>query len=541
VSSIVTRFVKRFGKDNLILVALVIFVAIQLPYRLAQFPSFWWDEGNVASVARNWVDLGHYGRLFMGRPLPANLDTISVGFPAVAPIALSFRLLGVGVWQARLPGVLFTAGALAALWLLARRLYDRSVATVALVAALLLPVMPDMHPVILGRQALGEMPAVFYLLIGQLFLQRAWGRPRRFLPLAIVFWGLSLQTKPQVLPFLTAALLLPLAILLWKRRLPEARILGLGLLGALVTSVALARLWSLVLSGGLFSSTPAGNTLAATAASRARLLFNVFQLDPGVRLIALVTALLTATPALLGLCYAGWRFARNLDQIYTPGERVVGRLVLWTLSASWFTWYLLLSIAWPRYLFPAAFLGNVFVAALLHYLTDGFTVAPWERWAVARRERGFNASKVGTLVSLLVLPVALMLTVYYVYVGSTLAGGNSALLETARFLNSRTELGALIEMDDRELFFLVERAYHYPRRGVHHQLKRRAFLGEDVILDYDPLSADPDYLVVGPMSRMWHLYDPLLEAGAFRLVHTNARYQVYERVRDERGDKESGG
>jgi hypothetical protein len=402
--------------------------------------------------------------------------------------------------------------------------------------------MPDMHPVILGRQALGEMPAVFYLLIGQLFLQRAWGRPRRFLPLAIVFWGLSLQTKPQVLPFLTAALLLPLGLLLWKRRLPEARILGLGLLGALVTSVAFARLWSLVLSGGLSSSTPAGNTLAATAASRARLLFNVFQLDTGVRLIALFTALLTATPALLGLCYAGWRFARNLDQIYTPGERGVGRLVLWTLAASWFSWYLLLSIAWPRYLFPAAFLGNVFAAVLLRHLTDGFGIPLWKRWAAARRERGFNASKVGTLVSLLVLPVALMLTVYYVYVGSALAGGNSALLETAHFLNSHTERDALIEMYDRELFFLAERAYHYPRSGVvHHQLNRRAFLGEDVTLDYDPLAADPDYLVVGPMTRMWHLYDPVLETDAFRLVHTNERYQIYERVRQEDGDSESGG
>jgi hypothetical protein len=539
-SSIATRFVKPLRKDHLILAVLVVFVAIQLPYKLARLPAFWWDEGNVASVARNWVELGHYGRLFMGKPLPAYLDRFSVGFPAVAPIALSFRLLGIGVWQARLPGVLFTVGALAALWLLVRRLYDRSVATVTLAAVLLLPVLPDLHPVLAGRQALGEMPAIFYLLIGFLFLQQAWGRPLRFLPLAVVFWGLSLQTKPQVLPFLTASLLLPLAITLWKRRFREARILAFGLLGALVASLAFARLWSLVLGGGVSSSRPAANALAAIAASRARLLLNAFQLDPGRRITTLIGVLVTATPALLGLCYAGWRFAKKLDQMDASEERLIGGFVLWTLTASWFSWYALLSIGWPRYFVPAAFLGNVFTATLLRDLTDGFSIAPWERWAAVRTAADFTASKVGILVSLLALPVAFLLTVYYVYVGAALAGGSSALLETAHFLNTHTEPDALIEMYDRELFFLTERVYHYPRT-VHHQLNRRAFLGEDVTLDYDPLAADPDYLVVGPMTRMWRLYDPVLETDAFRLVHANERYQIYERVRQEGGDRRSGG
>jgi hypothetical protein len=133
------------------------------------------------------------------------------------------------------------------------------------------------------------------------------------------------------------------------------------------------------------------------------------------------------------------------------------------------------------------------------------------------------------------------LTSYYVYIGCALTGSGSALLETAHFLNTRTEPDAVIEMDDRELFFLVDRAYHYPHQGtVRADLKRRAFLGEDVTIDYDPLAADPDYLVVGPMSRMWDLYDPIVETGAFRPLHTNERYQIYERVRHEGGDKESG-
>src|SRR3989442_14208228 len=72
-------------------------------------PPVWWDEGWNLSVARNWVEMGHYGRLLDGEPSSPGLST---GFPAIAPIAFSFRVLGVGVWQARLVGIFFTLSAL---------------------------------------------------------------------------------------------------------------------------------------------------------------------------------------------------------------------------------------------------------------------------------------------------------------------------------------------------------------------------------------------------------------------------------------------
>jgi hypothetical protein len=40
-----------------------------------------------------------------------------------------------------------------------------------------------------------------------------------------------------------------------------------------------------------------------------------------------------------------------------------------------------------------------------------------------------------------------------------------------------------------------------------------------------------DYLVVGPHSKQWRLYDPVVRAGAFRLLQSYKRYQIYERVR----------
>ena len=102
--------------------------------RPAEVPPLWFDEGWVLSLARNWVQLGHYGHLLMGERVPPSI--LNTGLPAVAPVALSFRLLGIGSWQGRLPGIVFTVGALAMLYYLTRRLYDGTVAAVALSVAL---------------------------------------------------------------------------------------------------------------------------------------------------------------------------------------------------------------------------------------------------------------------------------------------------------------------------------------------------------------------------------------------------------------------
>ncbi|MEA3406784.1 MAG: glycosyltransferase family 39 protein [Chloroflexota bacterium] len=556
--SIIKRFVERFGKERLILGALVIFIAIQLPYKLSAFPPFWWDEGNVVLNPQKCVELGGCDCL---------LGAGSVGVPALAPIALSFRLLGIGVRQARLPGVLFTVGALTALWLLARRLYDRSMATVTVTVTLLLSTVPHLHPIVMGRQAMGDMPALFFLLIGLLFLQRAWHRPSWFLPLAVVFWSLAMQTKRHIFPFLAAALLLPMALMLWKRRFREAWILGSGLLGTIATTLAFAWIWPWCLGGtvpsygpvriafgaigalvrvcaiglghGVPSSGSAGNVVASMASSES--LSNVFQPNLHARAEALLSTLLAGIPTVLGLGYAGRQLARDVQRVKVSEAPFLGQLVLWTLTAAWFAWYLLLSIGWARYLLPIAFLGSVFIAALLHHLTDGFSAPPWRQWAVARRKRFFSLSKMGTLVSLVILPAALLLTVYYVYIGWMSAGDDTPLLETVRFLNTHTASDALIEVDDRELLFLLKRAHHHPGEEVHKQLYRRVFLKEDVTIDYDPLAEDPDYLVVGLQLRLWGLYDSVLETEAFRLVYENEPYRVYERVREGDARSQPGG
>src|SRR6185503_3970094 len=102
----------------------------------------------------------------------------------------------------------------------------------------------------------------------------------------------------------------------------------------------------------------------------------------------------------------------------------------------------------------------------------------------------------------------------------------------AEFLNTSTPPDALIETYESELFLLLDRRYHYPPDSVHVELNRRTFLHQDVPIPYDPLAANPDYLVVGEMSRLWQLYVAVIASGTFRRVKTFEGYDVYERVRN---------
>jgi hypothetical protein len=183
-------------------------------FNLDSAPPVWWDEGWTMSVARNWVVDGHYGRSLLGRPAPPGLEAT---FPVTASVALSFRLLGVGLVQARIPSVIFTLGTLALLYYLARHLYNRPVAITTLLVLLFTPFHPDLHPVLAGRQVLGEIPALFFLLTGYAIFLSAHDRPLLTMPLVVCFWGTALITKLQVFPFWLTSLLVPLALAVFTR------------------------------------------------------------------------------------------------------------------------------------------------------------------------------------------------------------------------------------------------------------------------------------------------------------------------------------
>ena len=244
------------------------------------------------------------------------------------------------------------------------------------------------------------------------------------------------------------------------------------------------------------------------------------------RLFVLTDIFHYGIPTLIALC---WALLKCKDRLRTHTEVV--RFSFLVFAGSWIVWYITLSLAWVRYIFPAVFYGSVFVAAMLDDWTNHFNFA-WmiERAGTALRKLQFRVKNLTALAAIILVVMSVGQALTAVYKAHAI-DADSSINETLQFLNTATPPNALIETYEAELYFLLNRRYHYPPDQVHVDLIRRNSFGERVDIDYNPLKADPDYLVVGPQSKFWDFYDPLLNPGAFRRLKNYKRYEVFERVR----------
>jgi hypothetical protein len=494
-----------------VLVIAGVLIVIALTVHLDRVPPPWWDEGWTLSVARNWVELGHYGRLLIGVPMPRGLE---MGFPVTGSVALSFWLFGIGIYQARLVAVVITLAALVLLYELSRRFFNRSIAIATLAVLLLLGGRVDINPLILGRQVLGEVPAQCFLLAGYLCLIAADKRPLLFMPAVIGFWTLALLSKIQVPPFWTTALVLPLSLTLFRRQWRGASLLGAALIGTLLLKLGLEYL--------LVRASPPSSVTGLTP-----LIALVFL--PEKRLTVLAETLQYGMPTLLALCWGLWSFVKSESRFQSHIDLV--RFSYLVLAGSWFTWFVTLSIGWSRYMFPPAFLASVFVAAMLDQWTNHFDVAyTINQAASVLKKFRFHRRNLAALAATLLIALSFGQTVKVLY-GAYVIEADNSIYDTVRFLNTATPPNALIETFESELLFLLNRRYHYPPDQTHVELIRRMHFDQRVKIDYDPLAANPDYLVVGHQSKYWVLYDPYLKTGDFRLLRNYSEYDIYERIR----------
>jgi 4-amino-4-deoxy-L-arabinose transferase-like glycosyltransferase len=110
--------------------AVALYLVATLPH-LGDFPLIGQDEPWIAAPAAKLATKGVYGDdLFAGY---YGMEQRTYNFPPLFPLteALAFRLLGVGVWQARLVAVLYGAAALGLTYALGRRLYGGALGALA--------------------------------------------------------------------------------------------------------------------------------------------------------------------------------------------------------------------------------------------------------------------------------------------------------------------------------------------------------------------------------------------------------------------------
>jgi hypothetical protein len=373
----------------------------------------------------------------------------------------------------------------------------------------------------MGRQALGEIPMLFYLLAGYFFFYVAISRSLLWLPLAVTLWGLGLITKAQSLPFWTVSLLFPLLLTLYSRQWKISR----AIVTALLCSVAISQVLMWFQHAILIKTLPRAEILG---------LYDITALvfDLRVRKAPAVAALFML-PTLGGLCLEARRLLVKRSWAGIKSHEEIVGLMLLGLVLSWLAWYLLLSNGVIRYVFPVSFVGSLFLGKLLHVLIK----SPGDRLSLDKMNGWLQGDTVGQrllsgrFIAVLLIAASSVATLTMLY-PAYFKKFDASIRDVAQYINTETPPEALIETYESEIFFLTDRPYHYPPDQVHVDLIRRTFPdGQHVQIKYDPLSANPDYLIVGEQAKWWRLYGPILQTNAFRLIRSYNRYDVYERVR----------
>ena len=500
----------------------------------------WWDEGWTLDVARNWVENDHFGHYLNGEEIPPR---IPVRFPVVLPIALSFKLFGVGIWQGRLPGAIFTIVTMLLLFYLATQLYNKRIAY-ANILILSLMSLPELNPLFIGRQVLAEMPMLFYLLGGYFFFWLALTKSTSHIFPASILWGISLISKFQVLPFwlVSVGLMLLFSILLNNWRV--VTLLVFAFIGTIIVAVSISQIQTLIMPSS-FEDKPVWDLLINSI---------IFVFDWPVRLRAITLIVAIGIPSILGFTHAfnqiltfvhhenrvnrankfeqttplQGKFQSTTDMVFFRQTMIIG---LWGLSVSWFGWYVLLGMSWPRYLFPAYFLGSIFVAVFLDSATNGFNLSSTILNASSIILKKQISKQTGyAMAAVLTIGVSLVLTFYQFYY--SLNTRRYSFEPIVEYITNNIADEKMIETFESELFFVAPHKYHFPSDYVSMELIRRKEIDPTQTISYDPLKSDTDYLIIGDYESMWKLYSEILDNGSFSLIAAFEPFQIYQRIRN---------
>ena len=93
-------------KEKIILTIVFLGVLFLATYKLTESPPTWMDEGLIIQPVKNLVESGVY-EVQIAPDHFVSPSFISTSYPVTFPIALSFKLFGVGLLQARAVMVLY--------------------------------------------------------------------------------------------------------------------------------------------------------------------------------------------------------------------------------------------------------------------------------------------------------------------------------------------------------------------------------------------------------------------------------------------------
>jgi 4-amino-4-deoxy-L-arabinose transferase-like glycosyltransferase len=469
-------------------------------YNLEFYPRTWFDEGWHLQMARYLALTGRY------RFGPA------VGPTVFYPIAWVFRLFGVGLLQARLVMVGYLLLALVGFYLLVRQVYDGEVATIA---SALLVTSNGVGLFKWGRQALGEVPALAYFLLGALCWFRAVEqehRGSRFVLVAGLSFALSILTKNMFIVLIPSLIALWLLNRLYYRQAKSAHIVLLIACTAVPVVGWYVALW--------FRADPRliGHMVEQWQAAPARsiLFFEPSLVLRNIKFVFGPQAFFFW--GLPGLLYGGLLALRRDRDGFKEAFLLVFALL-------WLAWYVVASIGWDRYAFPGLAVTAIFVANLYRDLMSGDRISLCELWNTLQRGKGCDWPR-----RLFFFAVLLAITLCPLgsQVRRTVCQVDRTPQQMAAYLNTHIDQEAVIETWEPEIGFLTEHTYHYPPSHVLDAACRNVALGGSFSPgSYDFLEADPEYVLVGGFGKWTGLYPTKFLQQECVLVTSIGAYDLY--------------
>jgi hypothetical protein len=509
-------------------------------YNLNYNPRPWHDEGSVLSLAKTLASEGVYAvRTSEGYQTLGPVQ--SVGPTVVLPVALSFKLNGVGLVQGRIVAAGYALLTLVVFYWCGQELFGRQS---ALISTVLLLGSPTAGFLMFGRQVLGEVPALGFFLAGWL----AWARGIRgnracLYPIAGLLMGLAMVTKAQytIIGFGTLALLAVLDRLYYRQGN-----LGNLIVVGLTASVCVAVWWGWQFAYfGIDTFQENVGKMRQTTGS-----------VTGFHLHTIVNALQFLLGS-SGPIYYFWALPAlpYIGVLCTRRDRGSFALVFLLLfSCLWLGYFIFWIVPWPHYALPALTLAALFVGKLYSDLMRAF-FSSWEDvWGKIRQFRPHRAFlspqslvSLGTLVALTTMGLLTINQLQKVVrtdvldrVGQQTDAFRSVPQfqsphQVAAFLKERVGTEEVIETWERELDILTDHRYHFPDQSL--LASTHAAVYHNGPLDYSLTehyfnAIRPSYVVVGWYSRLNQIYDIEFLVKHSDLLATigqgDWRYDVYE-------------
>ncbi|MDP3729382.1 MAG: glycosyltransferase family 39 protein [bacterium] len=235
----IKNFFRNIRLSTLALIFVFSFIAFVSFYCFKTVPVSWIDEGVFFQTVSNIATVGIWG-IQLAPDHFIDLSLIAMGYPQLYPAALAFKIFGTSITVLRLVSITFLLGFVTAFYFLSKKLYGP---TLALWGTALLGTFSPLYGN--GKNFLGEVPGLFYFILGLLLITYIEHSPKRQRGIAFIAGlalGMAISVKPifiLILPALGVAFLWHIRRFLFgeNNRRSESVMVVVGMIGALVVWV----------------------------------------------------------------------------------------------------------------------------------------------------------------------------------------------------------------------------------------------------------------------------------------------------------------